>query len=341
MEKVLTVVVPAYNAESYLANCLNSLCLSDLLGVLEIIVIDDGSTDHTGALADQYQRCYPCTIRVIHKENGGHGSGINHGIQAASGRYFKIVDADDWVDSDGFRRFVHFLSGAVSDAVVTGFYWAYDDGSGREEQFRRKAEIYKPFSGVNYGINYCFDDIAEKIYIKMHGLTLRTSILREHRIQVDENCFYVDMEYILYPVPFIKTICFLQDFVYQYRIGRSGQSVDPRRMARLQNDYDRVLHSLFDFYKKCSAASDCSQKKCSYIARVTARAVAGRIKILLGLPYGKASKTALAAFDQMVKRNYPEIYAANENRAVFLLRLSRYHLYPAAFYLLKIRNRRW
>ena len=64
---------------------------------------------------------------------------------------------------------------------------------------------------------------------------------------MDEGCFYVDMEYILYPIPFIETICFMQDFVYQYRIGRSGQSVAPRRMARLQDDYDRVLRSLLIF----------------------------------------------------------------------------------------------
>ena len=340
MEKVLTVVVPAYNAEAYLANCLDSLCLPDLQEILEVIVVDDGSADRTGVMADQYQERYPRTVRVIHKGNGGHGSGINCGITAASGRYFKVVDADDWVEADGLRNLIDFLARTVSDAVVTGFYWAYDDGSGHEEQFRRRAELREPFSGVSYGRVYRFDSIAEKIYVKMHGLTLRTSILKEHRIQVDEGCFYVDMEYILYPIPFIETICFMQDFVYQYRIGRSGQSVAPRRMARLQDDYDRVLRSLFDFYTGCMAAPICSQEKCSYIARIIARAVAGRMKIFLSLPYGRASKTALTAFDQMVKRNYPNIYAANENLAVQLLRFSGYHLYPAAFWLLWLINRR-
>ena len=108
MEKVLTVVVPAYNAEVFLENCLDSLCLPDLLDLLEVIVVDDGSTDRTGSLADGYQARFPRTVRVIHKENGGHGSGINCGIKAASGRYFKVVDADDWVEAEGLRNLVRF-----------------------------------------------------------------------------------------------------------------------------------------------------------------------------------------------------------------------------------------
>ena len=360
MNKILTVVIPAYNAAAYLENCLDSLCLSDLLNLLEVIVVDDGSTDQTGVLADKYQECFPDTVRVIHKENGGHGSGINCGIQAASGCYFKVVDADDWVEAKGFRNLVHFLERAITsksdstkgtalneskspsipDAVISGFYWAFDDGSGKEQQFRRKAEIREPFPGVVYEKIYDFDKVAEQIYIKMHGLTIRTSLLQDNQVRVDEKCFYVDTEYTLYPVPFLKTILFIRDFVYLYRIGRQGQSVDPIKMLRLEDDYDRVFASLLSFYEKCVHSEDCSHEKCTYIARIIARVAAGKIKILLGSPYGKASKNKLIAFDKELKRNYPAIYAANQNRAVNLLRFSRYRLYPAAFGLLQIQNRR-
>ena len=375
MEKVLTVVVPAYNAEVFLENCLDSLCLPDLLDLLEVIVVDDGSTDRTGSLADGYQARFPRTVRVIHKENGGHGSGINCGIKAASGRYFKVVDADDWVEAEGLRNLVRFLErfcvgkkfsasrrepGAdeeragkgvcagkkepgepdIPDAVVSGFYWAFDDGRGREAQFRRKAEIREPFPGVVYGKVYLFDQVAERIYVKMHGLTIRTELLRKQGKRIDEKCFYVDLEYILYPVPFIKTIAFIRDFVYQYRIGRQGQSMDPARMLRLEADYDRVMGSLLKFYDQCAASGECSQEKCAYIARIIARAAAGKVKILLSAPYGKASRARLIAFERKLKKHYPAVYAANENRAVSLLRFSRYRLYPAAFGLLQIQNRR-
>lgn len=350
MKKVLTVVIPAYNAEAYLTNCLDSLCLPDLLDPLEVIVIDDGSADRTGMIADQYQSRFPGTVRVIHKENGGHGSGINCGIKAAYGRYFKVVDADDWVDPQGFRNLMHYLEKAGSpnraphetspDAVVSGFYWALDNGSGKVETFRRKAEIREPFPGVIYGKTYEFDRVADRIYVKMHGLTVRTVLLKEHEIQVDENCFYVDTEYILYPVPFLKTIAFIRDFVYQYRIGRQGQSMDPSRMLKLERDYDRVLRSLLKFYSQCTAATDCSPEKCAYIARIIARVAAGKIKILLSSPYGKDSRTRLITFERKLKQHYPAVYAANENRAVRLLRFSGYRLYPAAAGLLHIKNRR-
>lgn len=350
MEKILTVVIPAYNAEAYLENCLDSLCLSDLLDCLDIIVVNDGSTDHTGKIADRYQMQFPGTVRVIHKENGGHGSGINCGIKAAYGRYFKVVDADDWVEPEEFRNLVSYLrkmsftgtdwSGTFPDAVVSGFYWALDNGSGKEETFRRKAEIRKPFSGVCYGKIYDFDQVANQIYIKMHALTIRTELLQQHRIQVDEKCFYVDTEYILYPVPFLKTIVFIPDFVYQYRIGRQGQSMDPSRMVKLETDYDRVLDALLKFYNQCGESLECSCEKCDYIARMIARVVAGKIKILLSLPYGKESKKKLIIFERKLKQYYPVVYAANKNRAVHVLRLSRYHLYPIAYRLLDMKNRR-
>ena len=141
MKKLLTVIVPAYNMEAYIENNLDSLCQEDVLEELEVILVDDGSTDRTGKLADIYQSKYPNTIKAIHKQNGGHGSGINAGVKHASGLYLKVVDADDWVDQKGVRNLIDYLRIADSDVVITGFYWAYDDGSGNEQNFRRKAEI--------------------------------------------------------------------------------------------------------------------------------------------------------------------------------------------------------
>ena len=100
MEKLLTVTVPAYNADRWLEYNLDSLLLPSCLDMLEVLVVDDGSVDRTGEIADSYAARCPDTVRVIHKENGGHGSGVNTGIKEARGRYFKVVDADDWVDQE-------------------------------------------------------------------------------------------------------------------------------------------------------------------------------------------------------------------------------------------------
>ena len=99
--KCLTVTVPCYNSESYLERCVESL-LKERDG-LEIILVDDGSTDRTGQLADQYARAYPDVVRVVHKKNGGHGSGVNAGLMLANGIYFK------WIRTIGWTR-LHFIS---------------------------------------------------------------------------------------------------------------------------------------------------------------------------------------------------------------------------------------
>ena len=164
MKKLLTIAVPAYQAESYLRTNLDAFCQTEFLEKIEVIVIDDGSTDRTGSIADEYAEKYPDTVKVIHKENGGHGSGVNAGIDAAEGLYFKVVGADDWVEKEPFSHLLENLEAQAkkekpgSDAVVSGFYWVYDDGTGQECNFRRKAEIKEPFSGVEYGKDYRFDE---------------------------------------------------------------------------------------------------------------------------------------------------------------------------------------
>ena len=102
MEKILTVVVPTYNAEKYLRDNLESFEIPELMQDIEILIVNDGSTDHSLEIVREYAERYPDTYRVITKENGGHGSGINCGIECALGTYFKVVDADDWVGKEAF-----------------------------------------------------------------------------------------------------------------------------------------------------------------------------------------------------------------------------------------------
>lgn len=368
METLLTVVIPAYNAEKYIKYTLDSLCAGcerrnlpsenaekgksavepdmDLRKKkqphLEVLVVDDGSTDQTGKIADQYAETYPDTVRVIHKENGGHGSGINCGIREARGRYLKIVDADDWVEPDAFSNLLHTLAHSNDDAVVSGFYWRFDNGSGEESSFPSKAEMQEPFKGVKYGKSYVFDGIADQVYMKMHGVTWRTEILRQMPLSIDEHCYYVDAEYILYPIPWVRTVSFLPDFVYQYRIGRAGQSVSPEKMVQNKKNYDRVLESLCAFYEKCrSGEIACSEKKLRYIESGIARVAAGRVKILLSLPADKKVRNDLVRFERRMLKDYPGIYRANQNKAVELLRVSRYRLYGMAVWALKHQKRQF
>ena len=330
MEKLLTVTVPAYNADPWLEYNLNSLLVPSCLDMLEVLVVDDGSVDRTGEIADGYAARYPDTVRVIHKENGGHGSGVNTGIIEARGRYFKVVDADDWVDQDAFQNLMKALQDADDDIISSGFLWAKDNGSGYPATFPTEAEFREPFKGVRYSETYRFEEIAEQLYLKIHNLTYRTTLLKEHDIRLDEHCYYVDTEYITYPVPFVETVRFLPDFVYRYRINRAGQSMSVKQMQKYAENYDRVLGSLLRFYES-DTVKRCGEKRKRYIANIIARTAAARIRVFLSLPTNKKNKEALIRFDEGLKKEHPDIYQANVNKAVSALRKSNYLLYrPAA-----------
>ncbi len=339
--KLLTVVVPAYNAEVYLKKNLDSFCLPKPPDDLEVLVVDDGSTDRTGEIADEYAARYTDVVRVIHKANGGHGSGINRGIEHAKGLYFKVVDADDWVDQKGFTELMYTLreqADQLTDIIYSSFQWATEDKR-HSETFCLKRPEKEPFKGVRYGQIYRFDEVSDRIYVRMHNMTIRTAILQEHRIRVDEHCYYVDKEYVAYPIPWVRTICFIDADVYRYRIGRGGQSVGLGQMQRNEKDYDKVADSLLCFYGKLGGEIPCTPARAAYICRLLSIHTAGKIKIILGYPSSKKRKQQLMQLDKQMKERYPEIYNRNQNPAVSILRRSGYHLYGLAGWLVRWKYR--
>ena len=367
-DKLLSVVVPSYNASKYLDFNLQSFLRPSVPEKLEVIVVDDGSTDDTARIADAYHEKYPKTIKVIHKENGGHGSGINAGLRAATGKYFKVVDADDWVDHEALERLLDYIASfdaaaanadtdidaaqvqadvkarardkAVScpDVIYNNYYWRLTDEAKSPDAYERKTEFTEPFSGVEYRKVYDFESIADRCYVKMHNMTIRTDILREHQIHIDERCYYVDMEYILYPVPYVETIAFLPEFLYQYQIGRQGQSMDPAKMQRNATQYDHVLASIYAYYDAhCREIKQPNRKK--YIDRLISRFYASRIKILLSMPDASRRKNEFITMEEVLYRDYPDIYAANVNKPIRLLRGSKYVLYPLAVAMMQFSSR--
>ena len=367
-DKLLSVVVPSYNASKYLDFNLQSFLRPSVPEKLEVIVVDDGSTDDTARIADAYHEKYPETIKVIHKENGGHGSGINAGLRAATGKYFKVVDADDWVDHEALERLLDYIASfdaaaanadtdidaaqvqadvkarardkAVScpDVIYNNYYWRLTDEAKSPDAYERNTEFTEPFSGVEYRKVYDFESIADRCYVKMHNMTIRTDILREHQIHIDERCYYVDMEYILYPVPYVETIAFLPEFLYQYQIGRQGQSMDPAKMQRNATQYDHVLASIYAYYDAhCREIKQPNRKK--YIDRLISRFYASRIKILLSMPDASRRKNEFITMEEVLYRDYPDIYAANVNKPIRLLRGSKYVLYPLAVAMMQFSSR--
>lgn len=322
MEKILTVVIPTYNIEKYIENCLSSFVRPAVMEDVEILVINDGTKDRSVELALPFAEKYPETFRLINKENGGHGSTINRGIREAAGRYFKVVDGDDWVDGPAFEKLVAALKRTDADTVVTNYCWVHHVTG------KKKPEFEEPFGGVRYGEPYAFADVAARCFLKMHALTIKTEILR--RIPpIDEHCFYVDMEYVLFPVPYLGTVLFLDETVYMYRIGLPTQSMNMESMRKNAANYDRVLHRLLDYYKSLKENGE-PAGTLRYLENALGRMAASRFKIYLSFPCGKDVKKEMIQFDKMLQREYPAVYGAVKNRAVLALRASGYRLYLPA-----------
>lgn len=329
-KKLLTVLVPVYNVENYLRQCLESLAIEELLDKIEVLIIDDGSPDCSYKIAEAYQKQYPSSFRLIRKENGGHGSTINRGIREATGKYFKVLDGDDWVNQEAFVNLILYLETAESDIVYSNYVWFYEQ-TGSEKQALKEA-----FAGVVYGKDYAFEGVCDKLYIKMHSMTIKTSILRDNRIQLDEHCYYVDTEYVIYPIPFVQTISFINENVYMYRVGLSEQSVNLRNMQKRISEHLKVIRSLIVFYKDCfkNELPDQSQrlskerKKQSYILKMIGYVMISQYKIYLSFPPSKAIKEQLISFDAYIRNSGKDLYQAAANQTVQILRFSGFKLYP-------------
>lgn len=329
MNKILTVTVPVYNVENYLPKCLESFIIDDMIEFLEVLIIDDGSPDKSYRIAEKYVKKYPNVFRLIRKENGGHGSAINRGIEEASGRYFKVVDSDDWVDKKSFIQLIKTLAKTESDIVYSNYYWV------NAKSGRKSIEFKQPFDGVIYNKEYRINEIKNNYFLKMHGYTIKTDILRKIP-RIDEHCFYVDMEFVLFPVPFAETITFIKDFVYMYRVGNVNQSMSTEKLKRNSENYDRVLKRVFKYYMQEIKIEDQKRK---YLEEVLARMVVSRIKIFLCYSYNPQIKFDLQKFDNMIKIKYPAVYQDVNNRAVLFLRKTNYRGYPLARFLYYLKER--
>lgn len=314
MNKILTVVVPMYHVELYIGQCLSSFAIPEILDKIQILVIDDGGKDGSAQIARKFQENYPDTYQVIHKENGGHGSTINKGIELAEGKYFKVVDGDDWVDQPAFLNLVRHLEETDADMVLSNYYWVdYETG-------KKKTEVEEICPGIGYGVTVPISQVGDRIFMKMHAITYKTSVIRQQPERLDEHCFYVDTEYMLFPLPFVKTVSAVPDFVYQYRIGMSGQSMSPEKMQRQCAQHERVLKRLLQFYDQ-HKGEECT----SILEKTLARIVTSQYKIYL--MFSSSHKKQLLELERKIKQDYPAVYALVRNPAVQVLRKTGYVAY--------------
>lgn len=237
LNKALSIVIPSYNMEAYLNRCLDSLVLNDkeLMEKLDVIVVNDGSKDKTSEIAHSYASRYPNSIRVIDKPNGHYGSCVNAALPVATGKYFRILDADDWFDKAELSKLIVYLENTDTDCIHTNFVI-----------HAKEITIVKP-ENVLYNNIYAIDESLSIIKSGvMHTLTYKLDFLRKISYRQTEGICYTDTEYVYYPLIRAKTITYLNLNLYQYFIGREDQSMSESSMVKNRHHLFRVLKNILE-----------------------------------------------------------------------------------------------
>ena len=244
--KLLTFAIPCYNSQDYMENCIKSLLPGG--DDVEILIIDDGSKDSTGDIADAYEKKYPGIIRAIHQVNGGHGEAVNAGIRNATGLYFKVVDSDDWVDEEAYKKILDKLR------ELTGGNQTLDMFIANYVYEKEGAHHKKVMHYTNLPQNQIFtwNDVSrfrKGQYILMHSVIYRTKLLRECGLELPKHTFYVDNIYVYKPLPSVKTLYYMDVDFYRYFIGREDQSVNEKVMIKRLDQQIFVTKTMIDMYQ--------------------------------------------------------------------------------------------
>ena len=303
--KVLTVVIPAYNTELYIERCLDSLLYhSNIAEELELIVVNDGSSDKTAEIAAGYQKKYPGIVKVINKENGGHGSTVNAGVAEATGKYLRVIDSDDWVNIVDFPSYIEKLKDEKADIVVTNYIQdiLYDETI-HEFRFIKKNEISEitdlsTIASLVKKKNFFFE-------FSMHSMAVKTENLK--KVWGDgllEKTFYVDQQYVAKALSSAKNYIRYNLDIYRYFIGRPEQSVSAGGFFDHRRDHERVLKWLLKTTK---------ETKDETLSKVFTEQTYLMLKthydgIYLSVSKLSASeKKELLDFDEYLAANYPEL----------------------------------
>lgn len=248
-EKLLTIIVAVYNMEDYLPKCLSSIIVDDddLMDSLEVIVVNDGSTDKSLEIAHDYEKHYPRTFVVIDKDNHNYGSCINAALKRATGQYIKTLDADDWLDTENFKEYLQVLAKSGADAVLH-YAMVVRNKSNECIPCGLTADFFCRFEAGRTVFSFSELVATENFRPSMHNVTYRTQIFRDIDYKQIEGIFYTDNQWMFLPMSRVKKVALFPKVVYYYLLGREGQTVSPKSLLEHFDD-ELVLrrHLLQDY----------------------------------------------------------------------------------------------
>lgn len=256
MEKTVSFIIPSYNVEIYLEVCLQSFLNQEILDDIEVIVVDDGSKDKTASIARGFVEQYPQTFKLIQKDNGGHGSAINEGTNAATGKYLKVVDADDWVVTENLGLFVRKLKLCEADVVLTPYH--------QVDMLTKQRTVWKMYL-EEYERNYTLEDVVKdwKSFdrcLAFHGICYNREFYQKFRYELPEKIFYEDHEYTTIPCSYATSIYPIDILLYQYMVGNAEQSVSAANRLKRMSHVEKVTEDLIQHYNSHIDFSDAAKE---------------------------------------------------------------------------------
>ena len=298
MEKILSIFIPSYNMEKYLNQCIDSL-ITDVLPEMEVLIINDGSKDNTLKIAREYETQYPESIKVIDKPNGNYGSCINAVLKVATGKYFKVLDADDSFEKENLPDFIACLKSTDADLVISNYVIVNEQGVvTRECKFGNQAfkdKELKECSPILYKPNF-----------EMHAVTYKKEVFQGLDYVQSEGVSYTDMEWMFLPMTRVNTISFFDKVVYRYLVGRAGQTVDIKVSMKAVDQTMTVMEKLLSIYN--NEKVDLSDLHLKYLQHRLSRKAPSIYRICLIKTPDNSMYARLNNFDERLRTTYPELY---------------------------------
>lgn len=244
--KYITFAIPCYNSAEYMEHAIESILVGG--EDVEIIVVNDGSKDRTSEIAHAYEQKYPTIIKAVDKENGGHGDAVNTGLSYATGKYFKVVDSDDWVDGEALKQILDQIhkfeaDGEQIDMLISNYVY---EKVGVENKKVIRYNNVLPENEI-FGWNKVGRFHIGQ-YILMHSVIYRTELLKLCQLVLPKHTFYVDNIYVYYPLPHVRKMYYLNVDFYRYYIGREDQSVNEKVMIGRVDQQIFVTERMIDMY---------------------------------------------------------------------------------------------
>ena len=326
MDKLLSIVIPTYNAEKFLDKGLSTFILDDedKMNKLEVLIVNDGTPDNSVAVAQKFVDKYPDTFKIINKENGGHGSAINEGVKHVTAKFFKCVDADDWVITKNLEKLMDALEKSDADVVLSS-YVDYDIST---KKYTKRDIVNRDHNKDRIYTLKEIMDIWPDIFngVQYHGILYKTDFYTSQNYELSEGIFYEDQEYATMPACMAKTVQLVEEEVYVYRVGDVNQSIAAENQLKRLPHFHQVIDSMLRYEEKLAQCPDPEGAKLFW-AKKTSMFIGSYYQVaLIKSPDKKKYRRVVEQTNNKIQAKSPYMYGCVKNKYKVFTLFNKMHM---------------